>query len=170
MNLQRIIISSLIVTAFIFFYLTRKKTSSIAIKQGNAEQTLAIIKPDAVAAKNSGKIIDIIEHNGFDIAFMKKMQLPKEQAEKFYAVHKGKRFYNDLITFMTSNPVIIMILEKENAIKAWRELMGNTNPKNAQESTIRNQFGTNIQANAVHGSDAPETARDEIEIFYPDLL
>ncbi|MBN1549170.1 nucleoside-diphosphate kinase [Candidatus Babeliales bacterium] len=133
------------------------------------EQTLGIIKPDAVEAKYSGKIIDAIEEHGFTIAGMKKLHLSQEQAEAFYAIHKGKPFFNELVTFMTSGPVIVMVLEKENAIIAWRDLMGDTNPAKAPLGSLRQRFGTSIGENATHGSDAPETARAEIAFFFPEL-
>lgn len=131
--------------------------------------TFAMIKPDAVAAKNSGKIIDAIETNGFNIVRMEKVRLSKEKAEAFYAVHKDKPFFNELVTFMTSGPVVVMALQKENAIQAWRDLMGATNPAFAPEGSLRKLFGTSIETNAVHGSDAPETAQQELAFFFPDL-
>ncbi len=132
------------------------------------ERTLAIIKPDAIRAKNAGKIIDMIEAHGFNILRMKKMQLTKEQAEEFYAVHKARSFFDELTSFMISGPVIVMALEKENAIADWRKLMGETNPANAAPGTIRKLFGANIGDNAVHGSDSPETAQFEVGFFFPD--
>ena len=128
------------------------------------EQTLAIIKPDAVRAKNSGKIIDRIEQEGFTIIDLKKVQLDKEGAEKFYAVHKDKKFFGDLVNFMSNGPVIVMILEKESAVQAWRDLMGNA----TKEGSIRKLFGTNVQQNAVHGSDSYDNARREIKFFFAD--
>jgi len=133
------------------------------------ERTFAIIKPDAVKAKNAGAIIDMIEKNGFEIVRMEKIHLSKDKAEGFYAVHKGKPFFDELVEFMTSGPVIVMVLEKENAIKAWRDLMGNTDSKLAAPGTIRNLFGTDKGVNAAHGSDAPETAQQEIKHFFPNL-
>jgi len=130
------------------------------------ERTFAIIKPDAVKAKNAGAIIDMIEKNGFEIVRMEKIQLSKDKAEGFYAVHKDKPFFDELVEFMTSGPVIVMALEKENAIKAWRDLMGNTDSKLAAPGTIRNLFGTDKGVNAAHGSDAPETAQQEIRYFF----
>lgn len=128
------------------------------------QQTFAMIKPDAVKARNSGKIIDMIESHNFAIAALKKLQLTKEQAEEFYAVHKHRPFFGELVDFMTSGPVVIMILEKENAIADWRDLMGPTNPADAAPHTIRKLYGTNIGENATHGSDSPETAQQEIAI------
>ena len=133
------------------------------------ERTFAMIKPDAVAANNSGKIIDLIEQEGFTIVGMKKTRLNKEKAQEFYAVHKDRPFFGELVDFVTSGPVIIMALEKENAIKAWRDLMGATNPAQAAEGTMRKRFGANIGNNAVHGSDAPETAEFELSLFFPEL-
>lgn len=133
------------------------------------ERTFAIIKPDVVADKNSGKVIDIIENNGFEILGMKKIQMSKELAEHFYDIHKDRSFFNDMIKFITSGPVIVLALQKENAIKAWRDLIGATNPADAAEGTIRKQFGKSIDNNAAHGSDASETAVREISIFFPEL-
>jgi nucleoside-diphosphate kinase len=133
------------------------------------EHTFAMIKPDAVAAKNSGKIISMIEDNGFTILRMQKTQLTKEKAEQFYAVHKTRPFFGELVSFVTSGPVIIMALEKENAIKSWRDLMGATDPAKAEAGTVRKLYGTSIGTNATHGSDAPETAREELALFFPDL-
>jgi len=135
----------------------------------NIEKTFAIIKPDAVAAKNSGKIIDVIEKNGFDIIRMEKIKLSKEQAEKFYAEHKDRGFFKDLVDFMTSGPVIIMALQKQNAIKDWRDLMGATNPAEAAPGTIRKLFGTDKGKNATHGSDSTQAAKREIAQFFPEL-
>jgi len=130
------------------------------------EKTLAIIKPDAVKAKNAGKIIDRIEKEGFNILSMEKMLLTQQQAEGFYNVHKGKPFFAELSEFMTSGPVVVMALEKENAIKAWRDLMGATDPAQAEENTLRKLYGTNKGINATHGSDATETANVEIKFFF----
>jgi len=130
------------------------------------EQTFAIIKPDAVADGNSGNILAAIEKNGFRIVAMKKMQLTKAQAEGFYYVHAERPFFNDLVAFMTEGPVVALILEKEGAIKAWRDLMGATNPANAEEGTLRKIYGAGIERNATHGSDAPETAAFETAYFF----
>lgn len=137
--------------------------------KNHMERTFAMIKPDAVAARNSGKIIDIIEQHGFTIVGMEKTTLAKQQAQTFYAVHKERPFYGELVDFVTSGPVIIMCLEKDNAVKAWRDLMGATNPANAEQGTIRKLFATDISHNAVHGSDALETAAQELMLFFPDL-
>lgn len=133
------------------------------------DRTFAIIKPDAVATNYAGEIIRIIELNGFVIAGMKKITLTQKQAQEFYAVHKDRPFYNELVAYMTSGPVIVMTLDKENAIADWRTLMGATNPKNASVGTLRKMFGKNITNNAVHGSDAPETAAQEVKFFFPEL-
>jgi len=132
--------------------------------------TFAMIKPDAVAAKHSGKIIDIIEHNGFEIVRMQKVVIAKDLAEEFYAVHKERPFYSELVEFISSAPVIIMAIHKENSIGSWRDLIGATDPAKAAEGTIRNSFGINVSNNAVHGSDSSETAAQELELFFPDLF
>ena len=133
------------------------------------ERTFAIIKPDAVAAKNSGKIIDLIEANGFNIIKMQKANWSKADAEQFYAVHNERPFFGELVEFMTSGPVVMMVLEKNNAVSAWRDLMGATNPAQAADGTIRKLFGASIGNNATHGSDAAETANLEIGQFFPEL-
>jgi len=133
------------------------------------ERTLAIIKPDAVKAKYSGKIIDHIEQEGFTILGMKKLQLTTAQAESFYAVHKERGFFRELVTFMVSGPVIVMALEKDNAIAAWRDLMGPTDPAQAPANTIRKLYGASKGENATHGSDAAATAAEEIKFFFPEL-
>ena len=133
------------------------------------ERTLAIFKPDAISAKNSGKIIDRIEQEGFNILSMKKINLTQEQAEQFYEIHKDRVFFKELVQFMISGPVVVMVLERDNAIKAWRDLMGSTDPKQAAEGTIRNLYGTDINKNAVHGSDGEETAKKEVLFFFPEL-
>lgn len=130
------------------------------------ERTFAIIKPDAVERKLAGKILDRIEAAGFSIVGMKKIHLSKQQAEGFYYVHKERPFFNDLCSFMSRSPVIVLCLEKENAIADWRKLMGATNPANAEEGTLRKEFAVNIEENSTHGSDAPETAAFEIPYFF----
>lgn len=130
------------------------------------ERTFAIIKPDAVAAGKAGAILAKIEENGFKIRGMKMTRLSQAQAEGFYAVHRERGFFNSLVTFMTEGPVVVLVLERDNAIAAWRELMGATNPANAAEGTIRKQFAESIERNASHGSDAPETAAVEIPFFF----
>jgi nucleoside-diphosphate kinase len=130
------------------------------------QQTLSIIKPDAVKKNVIGKIIDRFESNGLRIAAMKKLQLTKEDAAAFYAVHAERPFFNDLVEFMTSGPVVVMVLEGENAVAKNRELMGATNPKEAAPGTIRADFADSIDANAVHGSDSLENAEIEINFFF----
>lgn len=130
------------------------------------EQTFAIIKPRAFAEKNAGKIISMIEAAGFDIVAMKKITISKQQAEELYAEHSQKPFYNGLVSIMTSGPVIVMKLQKENAIQAWRDLMGATNPANAAAGTIRALFGQNVDHNATHGSDSVASAARELSIFF----
>jgi nucleoside-diphosphate kinase len=133
------------------------------------ERTLAIIKPDAVKAKNVGNILARIEREGFSIVALKLVQLTKQQAGAFYAVHKERSFYGELCEFMVGGPIVPMVLERENAIDHWRKTMGATNSKEAVPGTIRNEFGTDKQANATHGSDAPETAAVEIAFFFPGM-
>ncbi len=135
----------------------------------SAQRTFAIIKPDAVSKGCSGQIISEIEKNGFKIIAMKKIHLTKNQAEGFYAVHKGKGFFDSLISFMTEGPVVAMILERENAILHWRKVMGATDPAKAEAGTIRKLFGLSIERNATHGSDAVETAEFETKYFFNSL-
>jgi nucleoside-diphosphate kinase len=130
------------------------------------EQTLSIIKPDAVKKGVIGKIVDRFESNGLRIAAMKKMQLDANKAGDFYAVHKERPFYGELVEFMTSGPVVVMVLEGENAMTKNRDLMGATNPKEAAAGTIRADFADSIDANAVHGSDSLENAANEIKFFF----
>ena len=130
------------------------------------ENTLAIIKPDAVAKNVIGKIVDRFESNGLKIAAMKKVQLSQADAEAFYAVHASRPFFGDLVKFMISGPVVVMVLEGENAVAKNRELMGATNPKEAAKGTIRADFAESIDANAVHGSDSLENAKIEIDFFF----
>ncbi len=133
------------------------------------ELTFAIIKPDAVAAGNVGPILSEINKAGFKLAGMKLLHLTKVQAQGFYAVHKERPFFDSLTDFMSSGPCVVMILAAENAIRKWRETMGATNPEEAAEGTIRKAFGTNVERNATHGSDAPETAAFEIGYFFNAL-
>ena len=130
------------------------------------EQTLSIIKPDAVERNLDSQIKGIFLTNGFAIINEKKIKIEKSEAEKFYKVHETKPFYNDLCTYLSSGPRVVMILEKENAIMANRELMGSTNPNDAKEGTIRKKFGISIDKNSVHGSDSPENAKKEINFFF----
>lgn len=133
------------------------------------ERTFAMIKPDAVQDRHCGNIISLIEENGFDILRMQKVTLSKEKAERFYAVHNHRPFFSELVAFVISGPVVIMALEKDNAVNSWRKLMGATDPAQAELGTIRALFGANIGKNATHGSDAPETACEELGLFFPDL-
>ncbi|EHA6135477.1 nucleoside-diphosphate kinase [Campylobacter jejuni] len=130
------------------------------------EKTLSIIKPDAVKKGVIGKILDRFESNGLRIAAMKKVQLSKEQAENFYAVHKERPFFKDLVEFMISGPVVVSVLEGEGAVLKNRDLMGATNPKEAKAGTIRADFAESIDANAVHGSDSLKNAKIEIDFFF----
>tara|TARA_B100000242_G_scaffold176738_1_gene126725 strand:- start:49 stop:459 length:411 start_codon:yes stop_codon:yes gene_type:complete len=134
----------------------------------NLEKTLSIIKPDAVERNLTEQIKSIFLSNGFKILNEKKLQISKNEAEQFYLVHQSKPFYNDLCSYLSSGPIVVMILEKENAIKHNRDLMGATNPKDAKLGTIRKQFGLSIDKNSVHGSDSLENATLEIEFFFKD--
>ena len=132
------------------------------------EQTLSIIKPDAVERNLDKEIKEMFKSNGFLIVKEKKIQIEKVEAEKFYKVHETKPFYNDLCAYLSSGPIVVMILEKENAVIANRDLMGATNPKDAVEGTIRKKYGISIDKNSVHGSDSPENAKIEIDFFFKD--
>lgn len=132
------------------------------------ERTFSIVKPDATKRNITGKVIDRLETAGLRVIASKRLQLTKEKAEGFYAVHKERPFFNDLVAFMTSGPVIVQVLEGENAIAKNREVMGATNPAEAAPGTIRADFAESIEANSVHGSDAPETAAEEIKYFFSD--
>ena len=132
------------------------------------ERTLSIIKPDATKRNITGKIISCFEDSGLNIIAQKKILLTKERAEGFYSVHSDKPFFADLVSFMTSAPIIVQILEGENAILKNREIMGATNPEEAEEGTIRKQFALSIEANSVHGSDSAETAIEEINYFFDE--
>ena len=131
-----------------------------------SERTFAIVKPDAVAKKATGDILARIEASGLEIVAMKRLQLDERMARGFYAVHKQRPFFGDLVKFMTSGPVVACVLQGQNAIKRWRDLMGPTDSTKAPQGTIRGDFGTDVERNAVHGSDAPETARVEIAYFF----
>ena len=133
------------------------------------ESTLAIIKPDAVSKKNAGRILAAIEDNGFEIVALKKIHLTRNQAEGFYYVHRERPFFESLTTFMSEGPVMVAVLRAEDAITRWRSLMGATNPADAAEGTIRKQFAENIERNAVHGSDSPESASFEIGYYFSGL-
>ena len=134
----------------------------------NVEQTLSIIKPDAVERNLEGKIKEIFKNKGFQILKEKKIQIEKPEAEKFYKVHETKPFYNDLCDYLSSGPIVVMVLQRENAVKENRELMGATNPKDAEDGTIRKKFGISIDKNSVHGSDSIDNAKIEIDFFFKD--
>ena len=133
------------------------------------QQTLSIIKPDAMKLKYSGKIIDFIEDKGFTIVAQKKIVLTKSQAEAFYTVHRDRPFFHELVDFMISGPILVQIIEAQNAVSFYRKIMGSTNPDEAEEGTIRKLYGTNIQCNAVHGSDSIENANIETSFFFNKL-
>ena len=134
----------------------------------NIENTLSIIKPDAVERNLDSQIKEMFIKSGFNIIKEKKIQIDKMEAEKFYKVHETKPFYNDLCTYLSSGPIVVMVLEKENAILDNRELMGSTNPKDAKEGTIRKKYGISIDKNSVHGSDSIDNAKIEIDFFFKD--
>ena len=134
----------------------------------NIEQTLSIIKPDAVERNLDNEIKEMFKNKGFSIVKEKKIQIEKLEAEKFYKVHETKPFYNDLCAYLSSGPIVVMVLEKENAVLGNRELMGATNPNDAKEGTIRKKYGISIDKNSVHGSDSVENAKIEIDFFFKD--
>ena len=134
----------------------------------NFEQTLSIIKPDAVERNLDNDIKEMFKKNGFSIVKEKKIQIEKIEAEKFYKVHETKPFYSDLCAYLSSGPIVVMILEKQNAVLDNRKLMGATNPKDADEGTIRKKYGISIDKNSVHGSDSTENAKIEIDFFFKD--
>ena len=132
----------------------------------NIEQTLSIIKPDAVERNLTEKIKDIFIKNKFNIKDLKKIHITKDEAAEFYKVHQSKPFYNDLCAYLSSGPIVVMILEREDAVKTNRRIMGATNPKDAEENTIRKLYGISIDKNSVHGSDSIENAKKEIDFFF----
>ena len=134
----------------------------------NLEKTLSIIKPDAVERNLDNEIKQMFKNKGFSIAKEKKIQIEKSEAEKFYKVHETKPFYKDLCSYLSSGPIVVMVLERENAVLANRELMGATNPKEAKDGTIRKKYGISIDKNSVHGSDSIENAKIEIDFFFKD--
>ncbi len=134
----------------------------------NIEQTLSIIKPDAVVRKLENEIKEMFKNTGFNIYKEKKIHITKSEAEQFYKVHETKPFYNDLCEYLSSGPIVVMILEHENAVLRNRDLMGATNPKDAEEGTIRKKYGISIDKNSVHGSDSVENAKIEIDFFFKD--
>jgi nucleoside-diphosphate kinase len=133
------------------------------------EKTFSIIKPDAVASGKAGKILALLEENGFRLVALRMAKLSQSQAEGFYAVHKERPFYSSLVKFMTEGPVVLMALEREDAVKRLREVMGATNPANAADGTVRKLFAESIERNAIHGSDAPETAAQELQFFFTSV-
>lgn len=153
------------------YYLSKKSTccGDCHAHPHQVERTFAMIKPDAVAAGKAQEIIQAIKDRGFTIVAQRELTLDKDTAEKFYGVHKGKPFYDELVNFITSGPVVALALEKENGIAAWRELMGATNPAEAAEGTLRKTYGTDIGHNAVHGSDSSDSAAQELKLFFPEL-
>jgi len=130
------------------------------------QRTLAILKPDSVAAGDAGKILAHLEREGFTVVAIKKMRLTREQAEAFYEVHRERPFYGSLVDFMTSGPIIPLALEREDAVRRLREVMGATNPAEAAAGTLRKLYARSIEANAIHGSDSPENAREELRFFF----
>jgi len=138
----------------------------------SVERTFSIIKPDAVAAGNAGAILALLQRAGFKIIGMRQTRLSEAQAQAFYAVHRERPFYSGLVKFMTEGPIVVLALERDNAVKQLREVMGATNPANAAEGTVRKLYATDIERNAIHGSDAPETAAVELAFFFTaaDLL
>ena len=134
----------------------------------NLEQTLSIIKPDAVERNIDNEIKEMFKNKGFTILKEKKIQIEKYEAENFYKVHETKPFYNDLCAYLSSGPIVVMVLEKENAVLANRDLMGATNPSDAKDGTIRKKYGISIDINSVHGSDSVENAKIEIDFFFKD--
>ena len=134
----------------------------------NLEQTLSIIKPDAVERNLENEIKNMFKNSGFSILNEKKIQIEKSEAEKFYKVHETKPFYNDLCAYLSSGPIVVMVLEKDNAVLGNRELMGATNPQDAEDGTIRKKYGISIDKNSVHGSDSVDNAKIEIDFFFKD--
>ena len=133
------------------------------------QKTLSIIKPDAIKAKHHGKIVDFLEKKGFKILAQKKLKLTRVQAEAFYDIHKERPFFNDLVDFMISGEIVVQVLEAENAVLNYRKIMGDTNPEKAEINTLRKLYGSNIQCNAVHGSDSNENADKEVSFFFSKL-
>lgn len=148
----------------IFLAVLSVKFFFVACQHASVQQTLGIIKPDAFASREL--IMERIKKNGFMIKQKKEMNLTKERAEQFYVEHKDKPFYSDLTTYMSSGPLVVMELEKVNAVQDWRKLMGATNPEKADSGTLRKEFGTSIEKNAVHGSDSAESASKELKFFF----
>ncbi len=158
----------LIISIGLLTLINRKKIHSHTEKAMN--KTFAIIKPHAVKEGNADQIMEAIRSHGFDIIDSKHLKMTRAQAETFYAIHKERPFFGELVDTMTSGPVVVMVLGKKDAVKQWRDLMGSTDPLKAPEGTIRNMFGKNIGENAVHGSDSDENAVIEIKQFFPEVL
>ena len=135
----------------------------------NLTKTFSIIKPDAIQAKLQGKIVNYLENKGFNIVAQKKIKLSKSQAEAFYNIHRERPFFSELVNFMISGPIVVQVLEAENSILFYREVMGNTDPEKAEEGTLRKLYGSDIQCNAVHGSDSEENAKIEMGFFFSKL-
>lgn len=133
------------------------------------DYTFSIIKPDAVKAGKTGPILSMINEAGFEIAAMRMLHITRPQAEEFYAVHRERSFYPDLVEFMISGPVVVLVLRHENAVEQFRKLIGNTDPAKADKGTVRARFATNVQMNAVHGSDSPENAARETRFFFSSI-
>jgi nucleoside-diphosphate kinase len=148
---------------------TEKPAPEKQVTTNTVQTTFAIIKPDAVEQGSTGEIINLIERNGFTILKMEKKQLTQKEAESFYAVHKDRPFFKDLVNFMTSGPVVVLALEKTNAVRDWRKLMGATNPERAKVGTLRKMFGSDITHNATHGSDSEKNAAIELNFFFPGI-
>ena len=142
------------------------KCNSRILVMTTGNKTFAIIKPDAVAAGNAGAILSLIEKSGFKVQGLRLQHLTLKEAEGFYAIHKGKGFFDELVAFMTEAPVVLLALEKENAVQSWRDLMGATNPEKAAEGTVRKLYGANIGRNASHGSDSDDNAAIELAWFF----
>jgi nucleoside-diphosphate kinase len=147
----------------------RLNAYNLSPKEGDMERTLSIVKPDGVQKHLIGEVIKRFEGRGLKVIAVKMISMSKKEAEGFYAVHRGKPFFESLTTFMSSGPCVVMVLEGEGAISKTRELMGATDPKQAKEGTLRNEFAANIEKNVVHGSDAPETAAFEMKYFFNSL-
>jgi nucleoside-diphosphate kinase len=147
----------------------RLNTYNSNLREEDMERTLAIVKPDGTQRHLTGEVIKRFENNGLKVIGLKMIFMNKKEAERFYAVHRGKPFFESLTTFMSSGPCVVMVLQGEGAISKTRELMGATDPKQAKKGTLRNEFAANIEKNVVHGSDAPETAAFEIKYFFNSL-
>ena len=171
-NFYTLILASLAVLSIVALYYLSKKSNCCGDCHAHVhqvERTFAMIKPDAVAAGKTDAIIQAIKDRGFTVVAQRELTLDKDTAEKFYGVHADKPFYGDLVSFITSGPVVVLALEKENAVSDWREFMGATNPADAAEGTLRKTYGTDIGHNAVHGSDSTDSANQELKLLFPEL-